>query len=191
MAKSVRESGQFVLPGDRLGVVEEFMPGSGTYDSMGTIYSGVTGYTLLDKLNKVISIRPAGKSPVLPKEGAIVVGMVTFVQEKMAQVSILKIDDRLIQPPFSGLLHISSSSPNYERRMGDVCKSGDMIRAKVTTLTSRVPLLTTIGRPLGVIRAYCSRCGHPLKAQSQGLVCENCNNFERRKLAEDYGKDFA
>ncbi|MBS7659300.1 hypothetical protein KEJ28_01220 [Candidatus Bathyarchaeota archaeon] len=33
-----RNSGRFVLPGDLLGVIEEFIPNSGTYVENGNIY---------------------------------------------------------------------------------------------------------------------------------------------------------
>ena len=49
---SRRKSGQFVVPGERLGVIEEFTPSSGTYVQEGVIYSKVTGHALLDLPNK-------------------------------------------------------------------------------------------------------------------------------------------
>lgn len=186
MAKPTVEDGAFVLPGDRLGVVEEFVPSGGTYESSGSIFSGLTGYVTLDKMNKRITVRPASKSPVLPTEGSIVLGTVITAQEKMATVNILKINDVLLQTPFSGLLHISSSSPRFESRMGEVCKVGDIVRAKVENITSRVPLLTTIGKALGVVQAYCSKCGEVLELKNRRLVCSVCNNIEQRKIADDY-----
>ena len=44
---------QPVLPGDRLGVVEEFLPGLGTYEDGGTIYANFTGTARIDNKNKV------------------------------------------------------------------------------------------------------------------------------------------
>ena len=57
-AHSERRSGKFVIPGEKLGVIEEFMPGPGTYVHNGTIYSKITGRTLVDVLNKKISVYP-------------------------------------------------------------------------------------------------------------------------------------
>jgi len=162
------------------------MPGPGTYESGGSIFSGLTGYVRMDKINKRVSVRPASRSPVLPTLGSTVLGSVANAQEKMATVNILKINDVLLQTPFSALLHISSSSPRFQRHMGEVCKVGDIVRAKVESMTSRVPLLTTIGRNLGVVQAFCSRCGEVLELKSRRLVCPACGSVEHRKIAEDY-----
>jgi len=180
---------QFVIPGERLGVVEEFMPGPGTYELDGTIYSEVTGYTVRDKLNKTVSVNPRVKRPLVPTDGDTVVGTVVNAQGKMATLSLVKIGDRTVSTPFTALLHISTSSPRYERAMMEVCKATDVVRARVVNVKNRVPQLTTIGRGLGVIRASCSRCGDPLILKGSVLQCQTCMSIERRKLADDYGKD--
>jgi len=178
---------QAVLPGDRLGVVEEFLPGAGTYEQAGTIYAHFTGKAKIDMRNKRVTVIPSTRIPELPKEGATVLASVTHAQEKMATVSIWKIDGKMLQNPFTAILHISSSSPRYERNMSDVCKSGDIIRARVIDMTNRIPQLTTAGRGLGVVRAFCSRCGAVLGFTNRRLQCPSCGNVERRRLAEDYG----
>ena len=188
MSKVTRELTQSVLPGDKLGVVEEFLPGAGTYEDEGTIYANFTGTAKIDLRNKRVTVLPTTRTPELPKEGATILASVTHTQEKMATVSIWKINDKPLQNPFTALLHISSSSPRYERNMSDVCKAGDIIRARIIDMTNRIPQLTTAGRGLGVIKAFCSRCGAPLEFTNRRLECASCGNIERRRLAEDFGK---
>lgn len=183
-----RERIQPVLPGDRLGVVEEFLPGTGTYEQEGTIYSNFTGTAKIDLRNKRVIVVPTTRVPELPKEGATILASVTHVQEKMATMSIWKIDGNTLQNPFTAILHISSSSPRYERNMSDVCKAGDIICARVIDMTNRIPQLTTAGRGLGVVKGFCSRCGGTLTLVSRKLQCSSCGNVERRRLAEDYDK---
>src|SRR3989442_8113919 len=91
------------------------------------------------------------------------------------------------KPPFTGMLHISNSSPRFERFMGDVCKPNDIIRGKVIDVSQRIPKLTTVGRDMGVIKAYCSRCGGELGLSGRILRCTLCLNVERRRLADDFG----
>ena len=177
-----------VLPGDKLGVVEQFLPGIGTYEEDGTIYATFTGNAKIDLKNKRVTVLPTTRVPQLPKEGATVIASVTHTQEKMATVSIWKIENRLLQNPFTAILHISSSSPRYERNMSDVCKAGDIIRARVIDMTNRIPQLTTAGRGLGVIEAFCSKCGARLDFTNRRLQCQSCGNLERRRIAEDYAK---
>jgi len=188
LSKPTRELTQPVTPGDKLGVVEEFLPGLGTYETGGTIYSSHTGTAKIDIKNKRVTVLPATRTPDLPKEGTTVLASVTHTQEKMASVNIWEINGKKLQNPFSALLRISEASPRYERNMSDVCKGGDIIKARVIETISGVPLLTTAGRGLGVVKAFCSKCGGVLNFSNRRLQCPLCGNVERRRLAEDYGK---
>lgn len=185
------KSGQmmrFVVPGEKLGVIEEFIYGPGTYEENGIIYSEITGLARIDRVRKTVEIERKTRKPVIPEENSTVISIVTSTQDKVAQVNILEIDRARVGTPFSGILHISSSSPRYERSMKEVCKTGDIVRAKIANTKNRVPQLTTIGRGLGVVRAYCSQCGQPLTQRNHVLKCLSCGNVERRKIADDYGR---
>jgi exosome complex component CSL4 len=176
----------FVVPGERLCVTEEFSPGPGTYESGGAVYSQLTGDRVVDLRDRTVKVVAKARKPVMPTDGSTVIGMVTNAHDKNAIVSILKVDSEVLNKPFTGILHISSSSPRYERKMGDVCKSGDLIRAKVFNDKNRIPELTTAGRGLGVIKAYCSQCGGLLRMMNRRLQCRECGNVEHRRLADDY-----
>jgi exosome complex component CSL4 len=178
--------GQFVVPGQRLGVVEEFESGKGTVEVDGIVYSSQTGQATLDTRRHVVTVKTAAGPPVVPDEGSTVVGTVEKIQEKMAIVNIFMIDDHTVGLPFTGMLHISNSSSRFERTMGDVCKPTDIIRAKVIDTSQRIPKLTTIGPHMGVVKAYCSRCGGELVLSGRILRCQICRNVERRRLADDY-----
>lgn len=178
--------GQLVLPGEKLGVVEEFDPGPGTVDVNGTVYASQTGKANVDRKRRIVTVRTLAGPPLVPEEGSTIIGMVEKVQEKMAIVNILMIDGKKAGLPFTGMLHISSSSPRFERDMGDVCKPVDMIRAKVMDTTQRIPKLTTAGPGMGVIKAYCSKCGGELILSGRILRCSLCRNVERRRLADDF-----
>lgn len=186
---SERKSGQFVVPGDQLGVIEEFMPGSGTYVEAGVIHSKVTGRTLLDMLNRKVSVYPLIHGVSVPKVGSIVVGQVSVVQNKSAILRISKIGKKLLSGNFTGILHISDVSLDYVETMYDVCKPGDIMRAKVISTMNRTHHLSTSEKNLGVIYAFCSQCGHILTLERRGLRCPNCGKIEKRKTASDYGKD--
>lgn len=188
MPSKVGQNAQFVVPGERLGVIEEFVPGHGTYEEKGTIFSEAIGLAIIDTVNKTVKIQRRTKKPLIPEEDSTVISIVTSTQDKVAQVNILEIDQKRVGTPFSGILHISSSSPRYERTMKEVCKTGDIVRAKIVSTRNRVPQLTTIGRGLGVVKAYCSQCGQLLTQRNQTLQCLSCGKVERRKVSDDYGK---
>jgi exosome complex component CSL4 len=187
-AQSKQKSGQMVVPGDRLGVIEEFTSGAGTYEQEGTIYSTTTGRALMDLMNKQVSVYPHVHVLNVPHTGSLVVGQVSEVQSKQATIRIFQVGDRVLSGFFSGLLHISDVSQRYVESMYDVCKAGDIIRAKVISEKNRVLHLTTNDKDLGVVYAFCSRCGSPLAQKRFIMRCPECSNTERRKTAQDYGK---
>ncbi len=179
--------GQFVVPGQKLGVVEEFMPGPGTTEVDGNVYSTQAGTAALDLTRHIVTVKTAAGPPVMPTEGSTIIGIVQNAQEKMAIVNIVAVDGRKLEPPFAGMLHISNSSPKFERMMSEVTKPVDIIRAKVIDSSQRIPKLTTAGPGLGVIKATCSRCGGNMVLSGRILRCEVCRNVERRRLADDFG----
>ena len=179
--------GQFVVPGEKLGVVEEFMPGRGTVEVDGTVFSSQTGVATVDSSRHIVSVKTRAGPPIVPEEGSTITGLVEKLQEKMAIVNIIMVDGHKMQRPFTGMLHISNSSPRFERFMGDVCKPNDIIRGKVIDVSQRIPKLTTVGRDMGVIKAFCSRCGGELVLSGRILRCSMCLNVERRRLADSFG----
>lgn len=189
MSKSERKSGLFVVPGDRLGVIEEFTPGPGTYVEQGTIRSKVAGCTLLDMLNKKVSVYPLVQVASVPQIGSIVSGQVLEVTSKKAVLRISQIGKKLLSGFFTGTLHISDASPSYVETMFSVCKTGDVMKAKIISDKNRAFFLSTAEKNLGVIYALCSRCGNALQLGKRGMRCSVCGNIERRKAPPDYGEE--
>ena len=190
VAKSSEEKcGQLVLPGDRLGVIEEFIPDAGTYVKDGVIYSQVVGRALLDLTSRRVSVYPVVEQTKVPKVGSIVMGQISSVQSDSAMVRIFRVGERDLSGAFVGLLHVSDVQLSYVDSMFDVCKAGDVIRAQVVSDKNRTYHLSTKEKNLGIVYAFCSRCGHMLESRRQDMVCPNCNNIEMRKITSDYGKD--
>src|SRR2546426_4813739 len=122
--------GQFVVPGAKLGVVEEFMPGRGTVEVAGTVYSSQTGVAAVESNRHIVSVKTSAGPPIVPEEGSTIIGDVVKAHEKMAIINIIVVNGHKLQPPFTGMLHISNSSPRFERFMGYVCKRNAIIRGK-------------------------------------------------------------
>jgi exosome complex component CSL4 len=178
-----------VLPGERLGVIEEFTPDPGTYVKEGIIYSIVIGRVLLDLPNKRVSVDPLVQRAKVPKVGSIVLGQVSHVQTENASAHIFKIDDNSLSGFFSGILHVSDVQPSYVESMFNVCKPGDIMRAKVISEKNQIYHLSTKEKNLGVIYAFCSQCGYTLELKRQNTYCPKCGRFEKRKTTLDYGKE--
>ena len=184
-----QKSGHLVVPGERLGVIEEFIPNSGTYVKDGVIYSKIVGRALLDLLNKRVSVYPLVMGELIPKVSSIIVGQIGNAQSDNVLVRILKIENKRLSGELGGILHISDVSDRYVDTMNDVCKPGDIVRAKVISSKNRIFHLSTNEKNLGIVYAFCSRCGSLLEAQRYELHCPKCGNIEKRKMAPDYGKE--
>ena len=184
-----QKSGHLVVPGERLGVIEEFIPDSGTYVKDGVIYSKIVGRALLDLLNKRVSVYPLVKGELIPKVSATVMGQIGNAQSDNVLVKIFKIENKKLSGEFGGILHISDVSDRYIDSMNDVCKPGDIVRAKVISAKNRIFHLSTNDKNLGILYAFCSRCGNLLEPQRYELHCPKCGNIENRKMAPDYGKE--
>jgi len=185
---SKRKSGKFVSPGERLGVIEEFIPDAGTYVKDGVIYSKVVGRSLLDLPNKRVSVYPLVHGAIVPKIESIVLGQVSSVKTQNAVVRIFQIDKKQLSSFFASILHISDVQLRYVESMFNVCRPGDILRAKVISEKNQIYHLSTKDKNLGVVYAFCSRCGHILELRRQGMHCPRCGKIEKRKTAPEYGK---
>jgi exosome complex component CSL4 len=184
-----QKSGHLVVPGERLGVIEEFVPDSGTYVKEGVIYSKIVGRSLVDLQSRRVSVYPAAEGAVVPKVSSTIIGQIGNAQSDNVLVKIFKVGNKKISGEFGGILHISDVSDRYVTSMNDVCKPGDIVRAKVISEKNRVFHLTTNDKNLGIIDAFCSRCGNLLEPDRYELRCPKCGNIEKRKLSPDYGKE--
>ena len=183
-----QKTGQLVVPGDRLGVIEEFIPDVGTYVQDGVIYSKVIGRVLIDLTHRHVSVHQLAHGARTPVTGSTVMGQVSNAQNETAGVRIFEISDEEVSGVFTGILHVSDVQMRYVDSMFDICKAGDIVRAKVISEKNRTYHLSTKDRNLGVVYAFCSNCGMLLEPRRQGMHCPRCGRLERRKTASDYGK---
>jgi len=184
-----QKSGHIVLPGERLGVIEEFIPDSGTYVKDSVIYSKIVGHALMDLLNKRVSVYPLLNGAVTPKVGATVLGQVGNAQSDNALVRIFKVGNKKISGVFGGILHISDVSDRYINSMNEVCRSGDIIRAKVISEKNQIFHLSTQDKNLGILYGFCSRCSNVMDLDRYEMRCPKCGSIEKRKTAIDYGAE--
>ncbi|MCK4243320.1 exosome complex RNA-binding protein Csl4 [Candidatus Bathyarchaeota archaeon] len=178
-------SGKFVVPGSKIGVIEEVLPGQGTYVENGKILSSITGNILIDLLSRKVTVLSKVRKPIVPRIGSIATGVVMNVQ-KNANIRMFEIDGKSISGFFSGLLHISNVSNRFVKTMYDAFKPGDVIRAKVISTTNQVFHLSTDDPKLGVLYALCSNCGAPLIKNGYVLHCPSCKRRKSRKTASDF-----
>jgi exosome complex component CSL4 len=186
--KRIKEGDQ-VLPGDRLGVIEEFLPGPGTFqDQDDVIYASITGLVRIDMSERKIHIEAITRTPIFPQRNDIIIGEVQHVGKKAVIINIFQVRGHHCPIPYSGSIYIKNAAAGYVEQMRDLFRPGDIVIARVQRQTLGMARLSTVGSRLGVIHSSCSRCGHSLALKNRRLVCSECGNVEQRKLSKDYGK---
>ena len=130
------EEEQIVMPGDKLGIIEQYLPGEGTYDDNGEIKSSVLGNVKINQKMKVISVESDAK-PALLKVGDVVYGQITDIKPQRANVKIdcIKDNARPLALPYMGAIHISQAKKDYLEKLSDAFRIGDIVQAKVVKIT--------------------------------------------------------
>jgi exosome complex component CSL4 len=190
----LQESQEFVLPGDMIGTSEEFISGINTFEHGGNIYSTATGFVNLNQTTHNISVVPKTSTPPEIEKGDVVIGRISDLKSSMALVEIAKIEgkgEREIVNLQQAAIHVSNVKDRYVKNIMYEFSPFDIVKAKVIDLKSM--RLTTAGKDLGVIKAYCGRCHVDLIKQSNNgnkdnkLKCPVCGNTESRNLSSQYG----
>ena len=179
---------KIVLPGDQLSISEELLPGDGTFEEDGVIRASRVGIYFIDEKHKRAIVKPLTSIPVELTKGDIVLADVSSVRSNMVIAEVIHVigKNRAVSGDTNGTLRVSEISTRYVKDPSTEYASGDIIRAKVTQVKPSVQLATK-DRDLGVIKAVCSKCRHPLSLKENVLECSNCFNKEKRKTANDYG----
>ncbi|TFH09384.1 MAG: hypothetical protein E4H14_04495 [Candidatus Thorarchaeota archaeon] len=187
------KSGDIVVPGDQLCVIEELSPSYGTYEENGIVYAAAPGAVSMDLKQRSISVlNTNGKMKLaLPVIDDILLGEVTNAYEQRAEIAIVRKNGEDFHSGLVGEIHISNVTRRFVKSMHDVMRGNDIVRAKAMN-THKIPtMLSVIGPELGVILAKCSRCGNPLTlTTSNNMFCLRCENREIREVANDYGQQF-
>ncbi|MDK2783291.1 RNA-binding protein [Thermococcus sp. 101 C5] len=186
------KDGDIVLPGDYLGVIEEFLPGEGIIEEDGELYAARAGRVRINSEKVEISVEPLTDTPPLPQVGDVVIARVIEVKPQAAIVQLLRIEGRkgyreIATSKLAGI-HISQVRDGYVESMSNEFKIGDIVRARVLTNEKSPIQLTTKAPDLGVVYALCSSCRRPLVRRGNVLICPNCGRTETRKLSTYYRK---
>ena len=177
-----------VLPGDKVAVSEEFLPGVHTYEASGVIRALTAGSVMRDMRTMEISVKPSAQ-PELIKVDDWVTGQVEGSQANSANVHIYFHNGKPTFKDFSGMLSLRglSGGGRGARRTTPV-KTGDVVRCRVFSLVNGIIHLNIDEPDMGVVAALCGNCGRPLlKGNATRVKCDECGNVEERKLARDFG----
>jgi len=181
-----------VVPGDVLAVIEEFLPGPGTYvdEENGYIRAAVEGTARYNLLARTVEVRPS-RALRVPRAGSNAVGLVTQVRHDVVLVELYG-EVRLNPSPrwlyeysgrFLGAIPIANVSEEYVKDLADYYRPSDIVLVRVLNNTNPYHL-TTKPPQYGVLYAECSRCGARLEPVNQRTMkCPRCGHVEKRKVS--------
>ena len=184
------KDGDFVMPGDAIGIIEQYLPGEGTYDDEGDIKASVLGNVKITPEMKTIEVEPVSGSPGLLKVDDVVYGQITDIRNQRVNVKLdsIKGSTRPLALPYMAAIHISKAKEGYLKQLTDAFRIGDIIEAKVDKITGDNIDLRTIDPEDGVVKAICTRCRgfmHTTNRENE-VQCSVCNRKERRELSINY-----
>ena len=168
----VENEEKIVMPGDKLGIIEQYVPGEGTYDDEGEIKSSVLGNVKINQKKRIISVDSKFGKPALLKKGDIVYGQITDLKPQRANINIdcIKDNPRPLALPYMGAIHISQAKKDYLEKLSDAFD------------------LSTVDKDCGVLKAMCTRCRdymHTTQKKDE-VRCNSCNKKEKRKVSINY-----
>lgn len=184
---------KFVIPGDFIGIEEEYLAGEGTFSDGENIRSTISGEASESDRKLAVSQKKKLRTIGI---GAVILGRVENIVEPIALVSMLGGSQaesdgeigRYGENPDYAVLHASMIRHGYVKNVRDEYKVGDIIRAKIVDIRNGEMRLSTDSDELGAIKAFCGKCRHPLRVESGLLKCESCEAKDNRKIAKDYRK---
>ncbi len=177
----------WVLPGDKIAIIEEFLPDETCYEQDGVIYSKVLGRVVTDLKKHKISVIPKNPHHSI-KNGDIGVGRVEFMKKTIASVNIYHLNQENLPIPANAVLHISEASRGFVKNMYEVARPGDWLRFRIIRAIKPV-YISLIGDGLGVVISYCIHCGHELEYKRRNMLeCPNCEFIQPRITSKYFGK---
>ncbi len=181
---------ELLFPGDFIANAEEFLPGEGTYQEDGKIFSAEVGLVNKDLEGRVVKVETtSNKTPTLQRKGLTAVGVIAKTSEKAAFIDLLPVEDnthRYIPIPASTVLRVNNIKRGFVKSLKDEFSVGDIVRVRILEADSQNVVVSTEGIELGVIKAFCNKCRNALDKDDKGLVCPECGWKDHRHLAKDY-----
>jgi len=179
------------IPGDKLGNVNEYESGPGTYILGNYVYASVVGLQRISEEQKegkpVIEIAHDKPPSLVPQLGDLVTARVTRINTRFAHVEILTVGNATPSETFPGTIR-TRDVREFEIDTVEIHKSfrpGDIVRATVISLgDSKSYYLSTAKNELGVILANSTAGAIMVPISWQEMQCPITRAKELRKVAK-------
>ena len=169
------------FPGDKIGSIEEYVPGRNTYDDGESIRATVIGSSKLDNSEKTANIITQTKISV-PEIGDTVIGTVEAVLGSMIVVSMNFINQRRVHNNVECICQTRHLRKKYSALVQDV------VIVKIIARQNGTIHGTIDDKNLGVLSTKCRKCFGIVGIMRDAVKCKECGWIDDRKLSSDFGK---
>ena len=172
-----------VVPGEKICVVEEFLPGRGTSaDPNGYVKSRILGKVEYDIKQREVHVKHIKQVDHLERKDRVF-AQIKDVQEKIAVAeAFAKLPDTFLKYRRTGVI-LARKNDNMENLVG----IGDIAILEVSSIYRGLITFDIYPPGCGVVSATCNQCGRPMEKKDNMLVCSRCGNRERRRTVLKYG----
>jgi len=188
-----------VCPGERLGPLENFDPGEGTFVRNQYIYASVVGFRNVSMIEESSSLKAAvNEKPrlsvlkerevaVVPELHSIVISRVLKVNPRFASVEILCVGMKVLKEHFQGIIRAQDvrATELDKVEMYKCFRPNDIVKAEIISLgDSRSYFLSTAKNELGVIFAKSVAGATMIPVSWEAMICPKTKLKEFRKVAK-------
>ncbi|MGC8478335.1 MAG: exosome complex RNA-binding protein Csl4 [Candidatus Micrarchaeia archaeon] len=192
-------SRKVVMPGDVLGMEEEYLAERNAYSENGNVYAAVFGEAEFE--SGKAKVKSFGREIKKIERGMPVLGVVVSDIGRVLFVKIdeMQMDKTLYVPSNDGKIvkeegrqrhGFGGRGRMHARHDEALCKEGDVILARVARMENDMYELDMREPETGIIYARCTNCGADLKYKEdmRALFCDTCKRAEHGKISTLYGK---
>ncbi|MBA45629.1 MAG: hypothetical protein CMB31_03470 [Euryarchaeota archaeon] len=187
--------GSYVTPGTSLSLGDNIITGSGIgrhQNQWVALRSGTLSIS-----DEIVDVIASVSTPKIPQIGEVIIGRVSRLHSKTAEIEILHIEGRNDPNRTQDALHrtadifVSEIVDRFMPSPGDGMRSRDIVRAKVIQSEPIVKASCKGDPALGVLHSICPVCGIFLevsdKTPDQNVKCSRCDYTGYRALSNGYG----
>ena len=173
-----------VSPGNKICVIEEYIPGEGCYVDKGIIRSKKMGIIKKSNETKTVSVIPI--KDIKYELMSDVIGKIIAIVGIFGILQVDIINDKPLNAPISGYVYPIRDFVRGKKQF----KIDDVILGYIKSTKNRTLHFYMDELRYGVIKALCSKCGSSMEArknQDSYIICITCKNIEERKKSNLYG----
>jgi|TARA_B110000263_G_scaffold151403_1_gene131430 exosome complex component CSL4 len=169
------------LPGDKIAMIEEYLPGDNTFEDGHSIRSTSVGTIELNKSEQLVSIQKK-KSISIPNIGDIIIGTVEASLGSMIAVSIEYVNN------IRSTSNVECICSIRHLRKKNTALVKDIVKLKILSHVNGTIHAGIDEHDLGVLFTKCRKCFGAVVKVRDAVKCSECGWIDDRKLSSDFEK---